>query len=141
MAEPKFPIPPLPFREFKTGEEFRVHLEKRREAERQADAMIAPWQAALTWGDKVCYQFTYADGTPITIYYEIKRSPYKEDTHRENEMWPRRVYGWGYSVFCPDGEPGSTHRTAFERKLTEDEWMAAMAEIQGVHAVRRAMLK
>jgi hypothetical protein len=141
MAETQFPIPPLHVESFQTREEFAAHLEKRRQAERQADAMIAPWQAALTWGDKVCYEFRYDDGTPITIYYAIKRSPYKEDHYHEDEMWPRRVSGWGYSVFCPDGEPGSTHRSAFERKLTEAEWATAMAEIQGVHAVRSAVLK
>lgn len=141
MAAPHFPIPPFPTREFKTREEMMAHFEARRAATRDADARITPWQAALDVGDKLAYEWRYADGTPVTIYYEVKRSPYKEDRFREDEYWPTRVFGWGYSVYCPEGEPGSTHRSVFTKKLTEGEWTAAMAEIQAINAVRAAVLK
>lgn len=141
MAEPRFPIPPLPLRQFKTAAEMTAYFEEKRAAAREADARIAPWQAALNAGDKLAYEFRYADGTPVTIYYEVKRSPYKEDRAREDQYWATRVFGWGYSVYCPEGEPGSTHRSVFERKLSEAEWAAAMEEIKGVHAVRAAILR
>lgn len=138
MAD-RIPIPPLPFREFKDGESFKAHMEERRKLEARADEMIQPWQAALTWGDKACYEFHYADGTPVTIYFEIKRSKYKEDHWREGEIFPRRVSGWGYSTYCPEGEPGTTHRAVFERKLTEAEWTDAMQRIKDTTAVFQKM--
>jgi hypothetical protein len=131
----RVPIPPMPFREFKDMGEFTAYVEDMRKAQDAATAAIQPWQAALKAGDKCTRLYEYADGTRITIYFEIKRSPYKEDRYREDEIWHRSVPGWGYSTYCADGEPGNMHRASFDRQITDDEFVAALKQIRDTNAV------
>jgi hypothetical protein len=141
MAKPKapavqrIPVPPMPFREFKDKDDFAAYVEGMRKSQDAATAAIQPWQAALKEGDKCTRLYEYADGTRITIFFEIKRSPYEEDRYREDEIWHRSVPGWGYSLYCADGEPGNMHRASFDRQITDDEFAEAVQKCKDANAV------
>lgn len=104
---PQIPIPPFRTRSFETAAAMVEWQRQLRAAAKQADARIQPWQAALDEGDK----------------------------QHMDDLWPTRVYGWGYSIYCADGEPGSTHRATFDRKLSEDEFAAALKQCRDTAAV------
>lgn len=111
-------------------------LNAMREAEDEANQRAEPWQKDITYGD-----YFIRDWAGLLIYGHIttkeeftrSEAALGADTAEINHEWSTLEnaynrgyrYGWCYSQVEPDGEPGNTHISSMDRKITKEEFQWA----------------
>lgn len=121
---------------FESFDSFDDMLSAMKEAENEANSRSESWQKEVTYGD---YFIRMWGG--LTIYGHIltkeefvkgesalgadKAEIDFEWSMIENSYRRGYRYGWCYSQMEPQGEPGSTHISAMDRKISKEEFEEA----------------